>query len=202
MENWNALDEYEEWRDIPGYVGLYQASSHGRVRSVARLLQSSIDEGLRIHKTLLKPGTNKQGRLGVILSKPVWLSETPGIKRYQVHRLVYAAFHGEIPEGAHVLHKDGNHLDNAITNLYLGNHLQNMRDKRRHGTQTEGEDHPASKLDEDAVIRIRYGNEKQKVLAKEYGISQAAVSHIRNFKTWKHLTRQLIPAPSLFDDQE
>jgi hypothetical protein len=187
-EKWDALDEFEEWKDIPGYVGYYQASSHGQIRSVVRLTRKAIADGLRIHKTILKPGTNKQGRLGVSLSKPEIIFLKPGPVRHMVHRLVYAAFHGEIPAGLHVLHDDGDHLNNAITNLYADTHLQNMRDKRRHGTQTEGEDHHAAVLTKADVRRIRFGVEKQKDLAIELGVKQATISHIRSGKTWKHVT--------------
>ena len=197
-EKWNALDEYEEWRDVPGYVGMYQASSHGRVRSVQRLLQCEVDKGQRIQKTMLKPGRNKQGRLQVAFSfisyEPPWHAN---VRRFQLHRVVYAAFHGPIPEGVHILHADGNHLNNAITNLYAGT--------QRHGTPTEGESHTQAKLTEDQARRIKFGNERQIDLAKEFGVTQVAISHIRTGKAWKHLTPSqdtqptTVPTPGLFD---
>lgn len=183
------MNEYQEWRDIPGYEGLYQASDLGNIRSLRRLMDKSATSGLRILKKVLKFGKTEQGRLQVTLSR-----QTPGERyttttRYLVHRLVYAAFNGPIPDSCDVRHEDKNYLNNIPSNLVLG------------GTQ-RGAHRSAAQLTEDAVLLIRHSKARQADLAKEYGISQAAVSHIRNFKTWKHLTRQPIPTPSLFDDQE
>jgi NUMOD4 motif len=32
------MTDDEEWRDIPGYIGYYEVSSHGRVRSLDRIV--------------------------------------------------------------------------------------------------------------------------------------------------------------------
>lgn len=36
-----------------------------------------------------------------------------------LHRLIYEDFYGEIPKGMHIHHKDGNRLNNDISNLEL-----------------------------------------------------------------------------------
>ena len=109
---YDATFDYEVWKDIPNYVGYYQASDMGRIRSVHRLVPSCIRDGLRITKRVLKPGHNAQGRLQVVLC-------AGGVtKRYQVHRLVYEAFYGFGLGELYVSHKDGNHLNNASDNLY------------------------------------------------------------------------------------
>ena len=169
----------EEWRDIPGYVGLYQASNEGRIRSVHRLTQDVIDSGIRHVKTILKPGSNKQGRLQIAFSRMVFEEKKAVVKRYQLHRIVFMAFHGEIPNGLNVLHFDGNHLNNRIENLYLGTQLENIADRVRHGTAPFGEQSSVSKLTEKDVKRIRDGNELQKELAKEFNVTCAAISHVR-----------------------
>lgn len=51
-----------------------------------------------------------------------------------VHHLVAEAFLGPRPHGKYVLHKDGNHNNNAASNLYYGTQSENMKDAIRHGT--------------------------------------------------------------------
>lgn len=51
-----------------------------------------------------------------------------------------------------------------------------------------GEQNKSAKLTEDDVRAIRASPEKQQALADRYGITQAAVSHIRSRKTWTHVT--------------
>ena len=171
----------EVWRDIPGYVGSYQASSEGRIRSLCMVHPDQVRSGVRLQKKVLSPGAGYAGRLGVSLC----MYGTP--KRFQVHRLVLMAFKG-MPDGdLDGLHNDGNHLNNRPDNLRWGTHTDNMRDKRIHGTQNEGETSPNAKLTEDAVRAIRLDKRTSRAIASDYGISQVAVVFIKNRKTWKHV---------------
>lgn len=55
------------------------------------------------------------------------------------------------------------------------------------------------KLDEDsaqALLNRVAGGESQKALAREYGISEAAVSKLVSGKTWPHLQRCSPPSPT------
>jgi hypothetical protein len=175
----------EIWRDIPGYIGFYQVSDEGRVRTLDRNVHPDmILSGMRIPKSgggirPLNPGY--AGRLGIILCA---YGKT---KRFQVHRLVLMAFEG-IPAGdLDGLHNDGDHLNNRLGNLRWGTHTDNMRDKVAHGTQTRGETHPIAKLTEDDVRAIRASRETTRALGEQYGVSQVAIVFIKNRKTWKHV---------------
>ncbi len=171
----------EEWKDVAGYEGFYQVSSEGRVRSLVRLLPSAHEAGMRKEKQILAFGSNKQGRLQVTLCMH---GKT---RRFQVHTLVLTAFKGPCPEGLECLHEDNDYTNNRPGNLKWGTHLENMRDKRRHGTQNEGTNHGSSKLTDDQVRAIRADKRASRTIAPEYGISQVAVVFIKNRKTWKHL---------------
>lgn len=171
----------ENWRDVIGYEGFYQVSDDGRVRSLWRLLPHAVRAGVRKPKIILKYGSNNQGRLQVTLSRDNVQ------KRFQVHRLVLAAFTGPCPDGLEGLHKNGDHLDCKISNLKWGTHAENMQDTVRHGHARLGEASGKSKLTEQDVRDIRASTDTGRILANRYGISQPAIVNIRSRKTWKHV---------------
>lgn len=51
-----------------------------------------------------------------------------------IHHLVLEAFVGPRPQGCECRHLDGNPTNNILTNLVWGTHVENMRDRARHGT--------------------------------------------------------------------
>lgn len=115
----NNSQEIEEWRSIEGYEELYEVSSLGRVRSCDRFVKSK--RGTRLHKgKLLKPGIDRVGYLHVVLSKD------NKQKMFLVHRLVYASFHGKIPEGMQVNHIDEDKTNNSIENLNVMTSKENI----------------------------------------------------------------------------
>ena len=85
----------EIWKPVLDYIGLYEVSNLGRVRS------------LKFGKVrILKPCKKKNGYLYIRLSKN-------GItKNFYVHRLVYEAFHGTIPDDMQVNHINEIKTDN------------------------------------------------------------------------------------------
>jgi hypothetical protein len=176
------VQEGEIWIDVPGYEGYYQVSSHGRVKSLARLVPWLPDGRKQyVKERLLAQGTNNQGRMGVVLSKE-------GIaRRHLVSRLVLMSFKGTEEGRPECRHLDGNHLNNRLGNLEWGTHTENMRDKQKHGTQPQGEGHPKAKLTEQQVIEILSSSKNHKETGKLHGVSGAAISFIRTGKTWKHV---------------
>ena len=78
----------ENWKDIPGYEGLYQVSDMGRVKSFPRRGNYKI----RILKPRLS-GKNRRKYYTVLLSK----NNIP--KTITIHQLVAIAFLGHIPDG-------------------------------------------------------------------------------------------------------
>lgn len=99
----------EIWKDIDGYVGYYQVSNRGRVRSLDREIQvfSKIPY-LRFQKGIvLSPSKDKDGYLIVDLSG----------KKFRVSRLVASAFIDNPNKYEQVNHIDGNKANNAIENL-------------------------------------------------------------------------------------
>lgn len=114
----------ERWESIPGWEGLYEASDHGRVRSLHKRSQAKQTPDGRI----LKAQTNKNGYAQVDLYKN-------GKRRMSyVHELVCLAFHGLRPDGMEVCHNDGNPANNRLENLRYDTTGENAYDRVRHGT--------------------------------------------------------------------
>lgn len=163
----------EEWRDIPGWEGVYQASSLGRVRSLRKLTP-----------TLLAQQALRDGRLVVCLSRD------GAYQNRSVHRLVCAAFHGLGPAGTEVCHNDGDHTHNAPANLRWDTRTANANDARVHGTIAEGERHGKSKLTTEDVISIRrrvYAGENTRAVAHDFSVSNGNVRMIAQRQTWRHV---------------
>lgn len=125
------------------------------------------------------------------------------------HRYMYEKYHGTIPEGMHVLHKCDNPPCVNPAHLFIGTHLDNMRDRDQKGRRVDvrGEACGSAKLTAKQVqeIRARYipgkiggdrrdpnirGNVQQ--LAKEYGICRKHVWNIAHRDWWKHVPNKEI----------
>ena len=122
----------EEWRDIPGYEGYYQASSLGRVRSLDRVIEQTGPNGVysRVFPgRLLSPSRRPDSYYALQLSRD------GVITRWLLHQAVCAAFHGARPEGmTHTRHLDGDRSNNTPANLRWGTPLENAVDSVVHGT--------------------------------------------------------------------
>ena len=93
----------ETFRPVRGYEGLYEISDCGAVRSL-----NYNKTGKKVVISLKK---SKQGYMYTTLSNS-------GIhKCFRVHRLVYEAFNGPIPEGMQIDHINGVKDDNRLVNL-------------------------------------------------------------------------------------
>ena len=112
--------EKEIWRDIPDYENLYKVSNLGRIKSLTRLVR--VKNGMRTIKgQILKDKINK-----LTGYHQIQLSRNGKKSYFFVHRLVYMAFNGEIPEGIQVNHIDENKNNNSLSNLNLMTPKQNM----------------------------------------------------------------------------
>jgi hypothetical protein len=118
----------EEFRDIPGYEGLYQVSNFGNVKSLSRELLNQGKNPFISKEKILKAGTDREGY------KKVVLSNTDGKKTFKSHVLVAIAFLGHIPCGNKIVvdHKNDNPSDNRLENLQLVTNRENL--SRRGGS--------------------------------------------------------------------
>lgn len=104
-----------------------------------------------------------------------------------VHKLVLETFVGPRKSGQVARHLDGNHLNNALSNLAWGTQLQNAADARQHGTLAQGERNHFHKLTEAQVLEIRASSLRDQELADHYGVSRHLIGKIRLRRIWRHI---------------
>jgi len=172
----------ECWVAIPEYVGFYEASDLGRIRSVPRKW---------CRGTVLKAQANPYGG-----HLQVGLSRNGVIRIHYVHQLVAAAFFGPRPEGLETRHLDGNPANNTPGNLVYGTHTENAQDMVRHGTSIAGTRHPFTTLTDADVAAIRLARQQGARgvdLAARYGVSPASICRIVKGNTFT--AGEVLPLP-------
>ena len=118
----------ETWKDIPGYEGIYQASTLGNIRTVEGKTTSNKRYTTRHWKSRVLKGKGNNPKTGKRVS--LWKDGKP--KEWLIARLVAITFLGNPPEGYTVNHKDGNRMNNAIENL----EWLSLSDNIKHGFST------------------------------------------------------------------
>ena len=180
---------YQVFRPVPGFEGLYEVSSLGRVRSVDRLV-----ERRNRWKTPYKafyPGIELKQKPDKYGYSTVCIFHNGQRKYVGVHRLVASAFIPN-PKGLpQVNHKNCNKRDNSATNLEWATPLENVHHAIEHHLQryAKGERMPQSRLTERKVKRIKKllskGTMTQAAIAREFQVSNNAINHISKGHTWK-----------------
>ncbi len=169
----------EDWRDIKGYAGYYQVSSHGRVASLARVIKEWDPRWGKWRTKYLKYRVLRPGG-GLYLS--VLLSKNGLQKTYEVHRLVMNTFVGLKPEDKEVCHNDGNRKNNRLDNLRYDTRSNNHKDKITHGTAPIGEKSASAKLTSEDVKLIKQiyaqGESSQSNIANRFGVGQSTISAV------------------------
>lgn len=127
----------------------------------------------------------------------VWLGghTSGGYPRYQcgwanyAHRVMWTITNGPIPDGLDVCHTCDNPGCVRPSHLWAGTAKDNLRDAVRKGriAKLRGELSGNHTLTWESVREIRRllgSGVTQRVIAKQYGVTQPCITHISTGKTW------------------
>lgn len=160
----------EIWLPILGYEGLYAVSNIGNVKSLDRIDKS----GHKRKEKILKPSLQSSNYILVCLYKN-------GEKTYHwLHRLVWEAFNGPIPDGMQVNHINEDKMDNRVENLNLMTPIENInwgtRNKKASKSLTNRADLSKTVLQytKEGVLVKEYESTHQ--AERETGINQGNIS--------------------------
>ena len=127
--------ELEVWRAVVGYEGLYEISSHGRLKRLAGFVwrkRKKVYDKIFHNEIILKNYAHPKGHLKNELYRQV--NGTLVYESIQIHRLVAMAFIGNSPVGKNqVRHKNGIKDDNYYENLEWCNNSENQTKARELG---------------------------------------------------------------------
>ena len=110
-------------------------------------------------------------------------------KQRMAHRAMWEHKNGPIPDGMVVCHSCDNRRCINPEHLFLGTTQDNVDDKMAKGRfiSNLGERSGTSKLTEEQIAAIRIDTRPQRVIARDFGVSQSNVSLIKAGSTWGHL---------------
>jgi len=139
----------EIWKDIEEYEGIYQISSHGRVKSLKRIVvgPSHIGGEIKIKGRIRKNHLRKDSYMGISLNKEGHCNS------FLIHRLVANAFILNSENKPDINHKNGVKTDNRVENLEWCTSTENLKHAYRIGLKKAnknllgkyGATHPTSK---------------------------------------------------------
>lgn len=169
----------EIWKEIPGHPG-YEASSHGRIKSMSRVLIDKNGKKRPWKERILKPqrGSGPLYYLGVRLG---------AVPPKTIHVLVLLTFVGPRPRGFVGCHNDGNPTNCKLSNLRWDSRSGNESDKAAHGTRRLGQMNQNAKLTDAQAASIKRDPRSGPVIAAEYGISRGLPNKIKRGDVWRHV---------------
>lgn len=170
----------EIWKDIEGYEGLYEVSTHARIRSY-----KNYGHGKKDTYRILKP--QKRGNYVAVT---LYKSHIPDTR--SVHRLVAETFIPNPENKPCINHLDGNKLNSCVWNLEWSTYSENLEHAYAIGlVNREGERGGNAKLKEEYVLDIRNAYElgcfSQRELAKAFECSQTNIGRILRRESWSNV---------------
>ena len=178
--------ETEKWIDVNEWIGYYQISNFGNVRSLDRTIFNKGNGAICKQKgRLLKPNNTKFGYSYVGFFK----SGEKNAKSIYIHKLVATHFCDGYELGLEVNHIDGIRNNNHYKNLEWVTRSENIRDSYKRNGSRNGELGSNSKLknkDIGIIASLYDFGVSQYIISKSFGVSQATISNLIKNKTFKN----------------
>lgn len=177
--------ENEIWKDIIGYEKSYSISSLGRILAKEKRVLGS--HGVyKLHKEkFLKLSIHTGGY------NQLWLWRNKKIQGFSFHRIFATHFIPNPENKPFINHKDGNKLNNSISNLEWCTSSDNLIHAYSTGLKSaKGEKHGRRKLTNSIVLKIRemYSVKKDlECLSDLFKVSKSTICSIGKRKTWQHI---------------
>lgn len=165
----------EIWKPVKNFEPRFRISSHGRVMSIGGKFGGEF---------ILKTYISKMGY------RETQLRMKPLLRKVRVHTLVAEHFIGDKPPGQRmtVNHKDGNKLNNHVSNLEWIEARDNSKHAAVMGLMAKGSRHSQAKLTEEKVLEMRrlYFQEKktQKEIGNIFGVCRRQAGDVITGKNW------------------
>jgi len=181
-EKVNNMNFMYHRQDIDGYNDKYYACSDGRILSY-----NNREKDKRNNGSFLKPWISKGGYLYIRL----W-GKNGCSKNLSIHSLVAKTFIPNPGNKPQINHKDGNKMNNNVSNLEWCTEAENAQHSFNMGLNRNpvlyGESNGNSKLNKWQVQRIRLLKEVSNIsyskTAKIFNVSSRLISLIVNKKNW------------------
>ena len=157
----------EVWKDIEGYEGLYQVSTCGNIKSLAKSRKNGNGRYYIQKEKLLKQSFTTTGY------KKVELYKDGKRKSFKVHRLVAIAFIPNPDNKPEVNHIDGNKINNNIDNLEWVTSSENSI----HAYET-GLSPNKKELDEIRIIELYNKGTSKEEISRMFDVSNVVIARI------------------------
>jgi hypothetical protein len=160
----------DNWKDIPGYEGIYTINSEGTVHGIAK-------------NTIRKATLRKNGYYFVALYK------NRCYKTFKRARLVASVFLPNPMNLPMINHIDGNKGNDMVDNLEWCDQSHNQIHACKMGLMG-GEKHASAKLTKIQVRTIKHrldNGEGPYIISKDYPVTGVAISRIKYHKSWKYV---------------
>ena len=171
----------EIWKDVPGYENKYQASNSGKIRSVDHVVERNMRSGFPVKGRELKPRITLKGYAAVRLNG----------KFFSLHRVIAMTFLPNPENKPQVNHKDGNKLNNLVSNLEWSTQSENQLHAHRTGLKDfKGSRNSRALVTEEDVkwIRLHKGVLTRSEIREKFPqLSDSAFEKIFNYRNWRHV---------------
>lgn len=179
-----SIGSCEEFKDIPGWEGMYQAGNHGTVRSLDRIVVSCTGKAYHRKGKIMPQHYNEDGY------RVVYLTRNGRDRTLGVHRAMALAFIPNPDNKPMVNHLNAKRDDNRLDNLEWCTNAENIKHSFNLGiSDNRGDKHPRRVLTMEMVRQIRNelatGKTPQEV-ADIVGTKRRNVYAVRDRQNWNY----------------